>query len=330
MSKPVLVLGAGSFGTALAIQLSRVNSNVRLWGRNQFTLEEIELTRKNQHYLPDVQIPENIVCYSDLRVALEGVSDILIAVPSAGFLQVMKTLRDLITIEPLSLISAVKGIDSSLQLQSEIVEAIFPNATFMVLSGPSFAREIAEQLFSALVLSGKNIEELKRVQALFNSESFRVYLNNDLIGTQLGGAVKNIIAIATGITDGLGFGANARAALITRGLAEISRLVLEFGGQQETVMGLSGMGDLILTCTDDKSRNRRFGLSIGEGSSIEKAVKKIGQVVEGIDSAQYIRQLADKYNVHMPITSGIYSILHQDASPQIVARELITKVPGLE
>lgn len=303
----IAILGAGSWGTAVAIHLSKNGHRVLLWGHNPQHVAHMAEERANSNYLPDVPFPVNLLPVLDLNQCLREADYVLIAVPSHGFMQLLDTIEK----PEKGLTWLTKGVDPlSHQLLSELVFQRFgADYPIGVLSGPSFAKEVARFLPTALTLASNNLEYQKNIHHLVHHDNMRVYLSNDVIGVQLCGAVKNVLAIACGISDGLGYGANAKAALITRGLAEMSRLGLSLGACQETFLGLSGVGDLVLTCTDDQSRNRRFGLLLGHNVSIDEAEKHIGQVVEGKHNAAQICAIARKKQIEMPICEQINSLL---------------------
>lgn len=327
---PIAVLGAGSWGSALALLLASNGHPVRLYGNDAAQMQVIAKTRTNPDYLPDVTFPELIECFSDLTLAMQGIEDILLVVPSHVFPSVIEQLSKLAISNP-RLIWATKGLHPETgEVLANTVQHFFPKAPIAVLSGPSFAKEVAKQLPTAVTLACVDKAFAQRVRSYFHNDKFRVYLSEDLIGVQLCGAVKNVLAIATGMSDGLGFGANARAALITRGLAEMTRLGLALGAQQHTFMGLAGMGDLVLTCTDDQSRNRRFGLALGKGQTADEAHKAIGQVVEGAHNVEQVMQLAKQYQLDMPISEQVFKILNGQETAHQAVHELLSRAPKSE
>lgn len=308
---PVTVLGAGSYGTALAIALSRNGHKTYLWGHNPQKMAQMAERRMNLEFLPDITFPEALEIESDLAQALGKTKDILIVVPSHVFPDVLMQIQPLLKAEH-RIMWATKGLerDTGRLLQDIVLQIIGKNHPLAVLSGPTFAKELAQGLPTAISLASDNptfADEMQ--QRIHCSKAFRVYLNNDMIGVQLGGAIKNVIAIGAGISDGMGFGANARTALITRGLAEISRLGAALGANPTTFMGMAGLGDLVLTCTDNQSRNRRFGLMLGQGRKAEDAMAEIGQVVEGFYNTKEAYLLAQQQGVEMPIVEQIYQML---------------------
>jgi glycerol-3-phosphate dehydrogenase (NAD(P)+) len=324
--KAIAVLGAGSFGTALAILLARNGNATRLWGRNSAQLNAMAEKRENQKYLPDVAFPENLTVTSDLALALENVEDILVVTPSYAFSQTLSQIKEL-SPNNVRIAWACKGLepDSGAFLQDRVVEVFNQNCPKAVLSGPTFAKELALGLPTAITLASDNNCFAEQLSQRLVNQTFRVYTSTDLIGVQFGGAIKNIIAIGAGIADGLGYGANARTALITRGLAEMTRLGIHLGGKRETFTGMAGLGDLVLTCTDNQSRNRRFGLALGQGASMQQAAEEIGQVVEGVRNAKEIFQLAKKHKIEMPICQVIYNILYLNLSPKDAAKDLLSR-----
>ena len=327
-SRPVItVLGAGSWGTALAILLARNGAAVKLWDRDAVHIEQMVRDRSNRRYLPGIELPEPVSPLDDLPGALENTEFVLIAVPSSGFRSVLQKVRTQVG-SSFNLIWASKGLEPGTgKFLHQVVDEELPEHRLIaVLSGPSFAKEVARGLPTAVTIASKNTEYAKTVAALFHCTRFRTYTSKDVLGVELGGSIKNVLAIAAGISDGLGYGANARAALITRGLAEIMRLGTKLGGHRETFMGLAGVGDLVLTCTDDQSRNRRLGLALGRGIALEQAVADIGQAVEGLHTAKEVDELARSHEVDMPITQQVKRVLYDgeeaaDAVDALLARE---------
>jgi glycerol-3-phosphate dehydrogenase (NAD(P)+) len=311
---PITILGAGSWGTALACLIARNGYPVRFWGRDA-AVKEMITSRRNTAYLPDVLIPDTVEIHTDFAASVRDVQDILIVVPSIAFRGI---LNDLYQIQPNARIAwATKGIDTqNNQLLHEVVAQVYGKIPMAIVAGPSFAKEVAAGLPTAITVTSNNAAFSQDLTTRLHRHHFRVYTQTDLIGVQICGAVKNCLAVATGISDGLGYGATARSALITRGLLEMTRLGLAMGGQQETFMGLAGVGDLVLTCTDNQSRNRRFGLAVGEGVSIDEAERRIGQVVEGKLNAFNVQALAKQYHVDMPITDQVCAVLSGTATPR--------------
>lgn len=321
--KPITILGAGSWGTALALYLARRGQTVRLWSVEISEVSAMLAERTNNRFLPGFAFPDQIQPTANLAEAIKQVDDILMAVPSVGFRDTLFMLKSYI--EPTArILCATKGLDADTdQLLHEVVKEVMgKDRPFAVLSGPSFAREVAAGLPAAVVIASHDNQTRMELAQRFDSALFRIYPSEDVIGVELGGVVKNVIAIATGISDGMGLGANARCALITRGLAEIIRLGIKLGAKQETFIGLSGMGDLILTCSDDQSRNRRLGLSIGKGRDIQAAEKEIGHVVEGKRNAELVCKLAKMHDIDMPVSSVVWDILQG----KLTAKEAIDKL----
>ncbi|UNE54353.1 NAD(P)H-dependent glycerol-3-phosphate dehydrogenase [Bartonella machadoae] len=321
------VIGAGSFGTALAIALARNGRRVLLWGYNPQHIKELQKYRCNQAFLPDIQFPENLLLEASLETAIMASRNILIVVPSHVFRQVLCNIQPYLD-QNSRIIWATKGLehDTGRLLQEVAREILGDKIPLAVFSGPTFARELAIGLPTAITVAASDAEFSEELQQLFHcSKNFRVYKNSDMIGVQLGGAVKNVIAIGAGMSDGMGFGANARIALVTRGLAEISRLGVAMGAEFSTFMGMTGLGDLVLTCTDNQSRNRRFGMLLGKGINREAAKKQVGQVVEGYLNTKEVHTLAQRIGVEMPITEQIYQVLFCDKSVVEAANALLSR-----
>lgn len=314
----VAVIAAGSWGTALALVLHENNHQVVLWSKDRAQVDEMNAFRRNEKFLPGIMIPEKIEVTAELKKACDQAEVIVFAAPSQAYAGVLKQCVETGCIHDDTLIvNVAKGIDTeNLMTPSQITEKIMPGARFVALSGPSHAEEVALKLPTALVSASKNRKDAERIQDLFSNESMRVYTNPDVMGVEISGALKNIIALAAGVSDGLGFGDNAKAALITRGIHEIAKLGLEMGGKAETFKGLAGVGDLIVTCTSMHSRNRRCGILIGKGIPMKEAIDQIGMVVEGIYSVNSAYQLMKKYNLDMPITEQLYEILNHEKNPR--------------
>lgn len=311
------VIGAGSYGTALAITLARNGHSVVLWGHNPAQIQTLQQDRCNQAFLPDVPFPDTLLLEADLARALAASRDVLVVVPSHVFGDVLRQLKPHLCPDA-RIVWATKGLEAETGrlLQDVAREALGETIPLAVLSGPTFAKELAAGLPTAIALAATDAQFADDLQQLLHcGKSFRVYSNPDFIGVQLGGAVKNVIAIGAGMSDGIGFGANARTALITRGLAEMSRLGSALGADPSTFMGMAGLGDLVLTCTDNQSRNRRFGIMLGQGKGVQEAQDSIGQVVEGYRNTKEVLALAQRHGVEMPITEQIYQVLycHKDA-----------------
>lgn len=308
--QPIAILGAGSWGTALALYLARRGQQVRLWSVVPEEIVALKADRSNQRFLPGFDFPDTITPTDDLAQAIAGVSDIIMAVPSVGFKDTLQLLKPLKQAHQ-AIVCVSKGLDTNNGLlpNEMMVEVFGEAAPFAVLSGPSFAREVAAGLPTAVVIASHQPSLVKRLRARFDSEIFRTYASHDVIGVEIGGVVKNVYAIATGICDGLHLGANTRSAIITHGLAEMIHLGTALGGQLVTFTGLSGVGDLMLTTCDNQSRNRRLGLALGHGHNIEEAEKSIGQVVEGKRNAELVLMIAKRKQVPMPICQIICDLL---------------------
>ncbi|MEX0421701.1 NAD(P)H-dependent glycerol-3-phosphate dehydrogenase [Spiribacter pallidus] len=323
------VLGAGSWGTALALVLARNHHEVALWGHRPAAMQAMARQRHNPDYLSDIPLPPNIHPHASLGASLADTDAVLVVVPSAAFAGTLQRLAD--ELPPhCPVIWATKGLDETGQLLHVTAERLLPGHPLGVLSGPSFAGEVAAGLPTAVALASHDAATGEHLAEAFRDERFRVYTSDDVIGVELGGAVKNVLAIATGIADGMGFGANARAGLITRGLAETRRLGARIGARDETLTGLAGMGDLILTCTDDQSRNRRLGLALGRGEPMARATGTIGQVVEGTDTATRVMQLAAAHDVEMPICAAVKAVVAGDLDPAEATRALLQRPPRRE
>ncbi|MEA3588380.1 NAD(P)H-dependent glycerol-3-phosphate dehydrogenase [Pseudidiomarina sp. 1APP75-27a] len=323
----VTVLGAGSYGTALALCFARKGNPICLWGRDAEQTSSMAEQRENKRYLPGIPLPDALTVTSDLAEAVADARNIVVVVPSSGFAQVLHDIKPLIRSDA-RVAWATKGLEPDTgRLLFEVAEEILGNEhALAVLSGPTFAMEMAKGLPTAISMSSTDPDFVHELSELLHcNRSFRVYTNDDFIGVQLGGVVKNVIAIGAGMADGIGFGANARTALITRGLAELTRLGLELGAKPETFTGMAGLGDLILTCTDNQSRNRRFGLALGQGKSVEQAMSDIGQAIEGYRNTKEVVMLARRHGVEMPICEQIYDVLYGDSTPQQAAINLLSR-----
>jgi glycerol-3-phosphate dehydrogenase (NAD(P)+) len=322
----IAVLGAGSWGTALAIQLSRAGRPARLWGRDRAHVEGMARERSNHRYLPEVRFPDSLHPIPSLEAAIDGVDDVLLAVPSHGFRELLQRLKPLLP-ATVRLCWATKGfeLDSGL-LPNQVAHAVFGSGRQVaVLSGPTFAAEVGRGLPTAMTIASSEAEYAERLARDLSTASFRAYTSTDITGVEVGGAVKNVLAIGAGLSDGLGFGANTRIALITRGLTEMTRLGVALGARRETFMGLAGLGDLVLTCTDDHSRNRRFGLALAQGTPVPAALAQIGQVVEGYQAARALRVVASRERVVMPIAEGLYGVLYEQQPVEQVVRGLMLR-----
>lgn len=328
-SEKITVMGAGSWGTALAMVLADNGHEVRLWGHNPKQIEEINQNRTNEKYLPGVALPSGITGYSSLEEALVDSDTVILAVPTKAIREVLRSIID-IQKSPLTIVHVSKGIEPDTLLRiSEMIEEEMPKellSDVVVLSGPSHAEEVSRRNITTVTVSSKNIEAAERIQDLFINSYFRVYTNDDVIGVEIGGALKNIIALAAGITDGLGYGDNSKAALMTRGLAEIARLGTKMGASPLTFSGLTGIGDLIVTCTSVHSRNWRAGNLLGKGQNLQEVLDNMGMVVEGVRTTKAAHQLAKRYEVKMPITEALYNVLFRDANPKDEVDSLMSRV----
>lgn len=319
------MLGAGSWGTALAVHLSRKGFKPVLWSHRAAVAEEINKTRSNTRYLPGVTIPENVFAETDIERAICDSAIVVSSVPSHAFREVVS--KGYVYFHPGTiLVNTAKGIDeNTLQRMSEIYAEISGGNTgnYVVLSGPSHAEEVGRGMPTAVVVASHDKDSSNLAQDIFMSGELRVYTNPDVTGVELGGALKNIIALGTGIAEGLGFGDNAKAALMTRGLAEITRLGAAMGANPLTFAGLTGEGDLIVTCTSMHSRNRRAGIEIGRGKTLEEALSTVRMVVEGVRTTRAAKKLSDKYGIEMPITDQIYKVLFEKKDPGIAVEDLM-------
>jgi glycerol-3-phosphate dehydrogenase (NAD(P)+) len=308
----VAIAGAGSWGTALAIVLADNGHEVRLWSHNENQVDEINKLHTNQKYLPEINLPESIVAYANLADALKNIKTLILAVPTKAIREVLGNIRSIQT-APLTIAHVSKGIEpNSLMRITEMIKDEMPSQLLkdvVVLSGPSHAEEVSLRHPTTVTVSSENMKAAEEIQELFINQNFRVYTNPDIIGVEIGGALKNIIALAAGITDGLGYGDNAKAALMTRGLAEIARLGTKMGANPLTFSGLAGIGDLIVTCTSVHSRNWRAGNLLGKGKTLDEVLDNMGMVVEGVRTTKAAYQLALKYEVDMPITFALYNVL---------------------
>ena len=331
IERPVAVLGAGSWGTALAIQLARAGHPARLWGHHADHVARMQLARRNNDFIPEVEFPEQLQVSADLAQCIAVAGDILVVVPSHAFRQIMHTIKPMLQ-QHHRLAWGTKGLeqDSRKLLHQIVQEEIGITVPTAAVSGPTFAHEVACGMPGAITVASKNQQFALEFATALHHGYFRTYTSDDVIGVEVGGAVKNVMAIAAGISDGLGFGINTRAALITRGLAEIMRLGVALGGRRETFMGLSGLGDLVLTCSDDQSRNRRMGLALGKGKSVRQAKEIIGQVVEGITTAKAIHNLAHELKVIMPITEQVYRVIYEGMAPRAAVQNLMDRPPKPE
>ena len=329
-NKPILVIGAGSWGTALALVLARNGNPTYLWDQAEVHIQNLIKDGCNHHYLPGFAFPDNLMPVLDLGELLDNVNDVVIVVPCESLQDVLWRLQAAGG-QRFRICLACKGLEpKSHSLNHLVVRQILGDVPVAVLSGPSFAREVASGSPTAVALASADQHTAGYFAARFHDTVFRVYTQDDIIGVQVGGAVKNVIAIAAGIADGLGFGANTRSAVITRGLVEITRLGVAMGARRETFMGLAGLGDLVLTCTDDHSRNRRLGLILGQGGTVAAARQEIGQAIEGIRTAEAVHELAREHGVDMPISQQIFQVIHAETTPREAVQALLAREPKSE
>ncbi|OOC09811.1 MULTISPECIES: NAD(P)H-dependent glycerol-3-phosphate dehydrogenase [Thioalkalivibrio] len=326
----IAVLGAGSWGTALAVHAARLHDDVRLWGRSAETAERLQRERENPRYLPGLTFPRNLRVTAASEV-VDGVDLVLVVVPSGAFRETLRWLRP--RLEPGQVVAwATKGLETGTGAWlHEVAEAeLGPGQPAALISGPSFAAEVARGQPTALTAASADPERRRRLADAFHGGSMRIYGNPDVIGVELGGAFKNVLAVASGIADGAGFGANARAALLTRGLAELQRLGEALGARPQTLTGLSGLGDLLLTCTDDQSRNRRVGLLLGQGYDLATARERVGQSVEGVETARVAVERAHAAGVEMPICEEVHAVLYRGRRVHDAVRRLLERDPVAE
>jgi glycerol-3-phosphate dehydrogenase (NAD(P)+) len=326
MENKIAILGAGSWGTALALLAARNGCQTLLWGHNPEHMAALAQDRQNKHYLPGYPFPAELAVTADLTEVAAFSDLILVCVPSHAFKKTLLNLKPYLS-GKIKIAWASKGFNpDDGSLLHETVSGIFSMQTpAAILSGPTFAHEVAANLPTAVTIASSHPDFAKQLSGILHGGLFRTYTSSDVIGVEVGGAVKNVLAIASGIADGLGFGANTRAAVITRGLNEIIRLGIKLGGKQETFMGLAGLGDLILTCTDNQSRNRRFGLALGAGKDRNTAILEIGQEIEGISAAKQTFLLAKKHAIEMPITEQTYKVLYEGLAPRTAVQNLLAR-----
>jgi glycerol-3-phosphate dehydrogenase (NAD(P)+) len=326
--KKVCVVGGGSWGTAMAVHLGRLKVETNLWVKEKEIYEEMDGTGENKTFLPRIPIPASVSIFLDLELAIRKTETIFIAVPSRFCRQTYAHISPFLTPDQ-SIVSLTKGIEEdSLKRMSEVMCEVIPDLSpsrISALSGPSFAREVAESHPTAVVIASKNLDLAKNIQALLSSLYFRVYSSDDIIGVELAGACKNVIAIATGISDSFGFGSNSMAGLVTRGLAEMTRLGVSLGAKHETYAGLAGIGDLVLTCTGKLSRNRYVGSELGKGKKLEEIISGMKMIAEGITTTLSVRQLAQREKVEMPISEQVFSVLYDGKNPKDAFRDLMSR-----
>jgi len=321
----VAVLGAGSWGTALAAVLARNGAAVTLWGRDAAAIAAMRASRRNTRYLPELELPPTLSLSADLGACVAEAGVVLIVTPSHAFGELLARVAPHFRADA-GLAWATKGFDpASGRFLHELVAERLPHAPAAIITGPSFAREVAEGLPTAVTVHSATPAFAQRIAALLHGTHFRAYTGNDVIGAELGGAMKNVLAVATGVADGMRLGLNARAGMITRGLNEMLRLGAALGARAETLMGLAGLGDLVLTCTGDLSRNRRLGLALGRGVPLKQAVAEIGQVVESVETVDTIMRLARRHGLDLPIAHGVERVLHEAITPAEALRELLAR-----
>ena len=324
-STKVAVLGAGSWGTALAAVLARNGAPTTLWGRDAVAVAQIAATRRNPRYLPELDLPAQLNVSADLAASVGAADVVLVVTPSHAFAGLLDRAAPHFRAGA-GLAWATKGFDpASGRFLHEIAAERLPDAPAAIVTGPSFAREVAQGLPTAVTVHSTAPQFAHRVAQLLHSTHFRAYTGSDMIGAELGGAMKNVLAVATGVADGMKLGLNARAGMITRGLNEMLRLGAAIGARPETLMGLAGLGDLVLTCTGDLSRNRRLGLALGRGVPLQEAVAEIGQVVESVETVDTIMRLANRHGLDLPIVHGVQRVLHEDVTPAEALRQLLAR-----
>jgi glycerol-3-phosphate dehydrogenase (NAD(P)+) len=324
-AQPITVIGAGSWGTALAIQLAREGHATRLWGRDAGQLDAMRRARCNSRYLPDAAFPDSLRVVNELPEALDEAGDALLAVPSHAFRATLESIQPHLG-QGTRVAWATKGFEISTGLlPHQVAREILGSRSGAVLSGPTFAKEVGAGLPTAMTVASRDLRFAKELALSLSGPNFRAYTQTDITGVEVGGAVKNVIAIGSGIADGMDFGANTRVALITRGLAEMMRLGVKLGAVRETFMGLAGLGDLVLTCTDDQSRNRRFGMALGQGQSLSAAQGGIHQVVEGLPAAAAVHAVAQRLGVEMPICMEIYRVMHEGKPVRAAVQALMER-----
>lgn len=321
----VAVLGAGSWGTALAELLARQGIEVALWARDPSVVSKINSIGRNPKYLSEIELAPSVRGTESISDAINGAQVIVLAVPSSGYRELLRGINALVPLECI-LVSTAKGLEvGSTKRMSEVIGEELPKTPCVVLSGPSFAKEVALGLPTAVTFVASNLQTAKDAAEIFHSEQFRVYTSTDLIGVELGGVMKNVIALASGIVDGKALGTNARAALITRGVAEMQRLVVAAGGEAQTVSGLSGLGDLLLTATGDLSRNRQVGMRLGRGEKLPEILESLGQVAEGVRAAPVICQIAERYQLSLPISEVVSGVIGGELTVEQAITALLSR-----
>lgn len=327
--KKIAIIGAGSFGTALAMVLTRAGNSVKIWAREKEVADAINHRHKNEDYLPGVSLSQDIVCYNNLEACLDNPDIVLFATPSHAVREVAGKVKPYLSGKEI-IVNVAKGIENDTQLRisevlDEVLEDKIRSSQIVVLTGPSHAEEVARFQPTTIVAASESRENAEYIQSTFMTPMFRIYVNNDIIGVEIGGAVKNIIALAAGIADGFELGDNAKAALLTRGLHEMKRLATALGASTDTLSGLTGMGDLIVTCTSQHSRNRRFGYRIGKGEKMKEIEQSMNMVAEGVKTTRAVKQWADSLDIEMPITNAVFSVLFEDENPKDMLYQLMTR-----
>lgn len=323
--KKVAVIGSGSWGTALAVMLQRHGHDVVIWSRRQDAVEQMQKERENKEYLPGVLLPEGLNFTAEREKAVKDAEIIILSVPSKAVRQTAMDFAPYLKPNQV-LVNVAKGLEeNSLKRLSQVIQECVPQCKVCVLSGPSHAEEVAREIPTTCLIASENAETAKMVQGEFMNPRFRLYTNTDMVGVEMGAALKNVMALAAGISDGLGFGDNTKAAIMTRGIAEMSRLGIEMGGKLETFAGLSGIGDLIVTCTSMHSRNRRAGILLGQGKTLAETLAEIKMVVEGVNTVQAAYTLAKEHKVEMPITNAIYEVLFQGKNAEQAVLDLMSR-----
>ncbi len=328
----ICILGAGSWGSALGVLLAKKGYEIEMWTNEESQCEAVNRSRENIDFLPGVVIPQNMNLSIDIQDSIKGAKAIVMAVPSQAVREVIKLAKPYLSKDQI-IVNVSKGLERGSNLRiSEVVAQELEENSFAVLSGPSHAEEVAKDVPTTVVVASKDMDVAEAVQDIFISPKFRVYTNTDLVGVELGGSLKNIIAFAAGVSDGLGYGDNTKAALMTRGLTEIVRLGVAMGANAKTFSGLSGVGDLIVTCTSMHSRNRRAGILIGQGMSLEEALKEVKMVVEGVEAAKVAYGLSKEYDIEMPITNELYGVLFEgkDVKKSVIDLMMRSKTHEIE
>ena len=329
MNNKVAVLGAGSWGTALSVVLAHNGYDVNIWSRNKTIIQDVNEKHENVFYLPSFYLPETIVGKNTIEEAVEGAGMVLVVIPSHAMRETAQLLKPFLK-KNMLLIHATKGLEASTsKTMSQVLSEELPDYEsdkIAVISGPSHAEEVIRKFPTTVVVSSKDLDTAKKLLPYFHNDFFRVYTNSDMLGVELGGALKNIIALAAGISDGIGYGDNTKAALFTRGLAEMTRLGVSMGAKQETFLGLAGVGDLMVTCSSQLSRNWRTGYRLGRGEPLHLILNSMGMVVEGVKSTRVAMELSEKFNVDMPLTQCLYDILFNQIHPDIAKDRLMKRL----